>query len=233
MHNWERMEALLIVMGGWRGAAIAINLALMIIGGIALLARRTAQFMLIALPIGLVLIAAALKQYSLIERVALFMLPLWLLLVGIGFDTLWNIGRKWRRASLRALSVGIKALLLVPVIIVAWWNADFALFSHRYTFHEITDGMAWIRQRGGRGPQVLVHDANVPTYLYYTALHPGRAQWASLLGAKRLTWDDNYAQVTSGIRDTTYLLVTGGFPGRGTKPAGDADGYTHARGRFF
>ncbi len=212
IHNWERIEALLIVMGGWRGAAIAINLSLMIIGGIRLLTRCTERFMLIALPIGLVLIAAALKQYSLIERVALFMLPLWLLLIGIGFDTVWGIGRNWQRPAQLQMAGGIKALLLAPAIAVAWWNADFGLFSHRYTFHEITEGMAYIQHRGGRGPQVLVHDANVPTYLYYTALHPGRARWSDLLGAKRLTWDDDYAQVTAGIRDTSYLLVTGGFP---------------------
>jgi len=72
--------------------------------------------------------------------------------------------------------------------------------------------MSWIRAKGGRGDQLYVHDANVPTYIYYTELHPQKARWAMLLGACRLKWDDDYTQVTKNIKDTAYFLYTGGFP---------------------
>ncbi len=200
LHNWTRLEVILKNVGGVSTVAIVTNLALMLVGGVTLLRRRMAQFFLVAFPVALVLVAAALNQFSLIERVVLFIMPLWMLLIGIGFDTLWR------------LPVYVKALLLVLGVFMARAQGNFSLFYEYFGFHEITEGMAWIQARGGRGDQLYVHDANVPTYIYYTELHPDRERWRPLFGAHRLTWQDNYSEVTAAIKDTAYFLYTGGFP---------------------
>jgi hypothetical protein len=200
LHNWNRFEDILGNVGGFTTVAIVTNLTLIVVGMITLLAKRTAQWFLIALPIGLVLIAAALNQFSLIDRVVLFMMPLWMLLIGIGLDTAWR------------LPLPVKAFLVVLGGFILWSYNGFWLFREKMGFHEITEGMAWIRDRGGKGSQLYVHDANVPTYIYYTELHPGRAEWSPLLGARRLSWEDDYRKITAGIRDTAYFIYTGGFP---------------------
>jgi hypothetical protein len=201
LHNWMRIEDILGNVGGWSGVAVVSNLLFFLVGAVYLFRKRLPQFMLIALPIVLVLIAAALKQFSLIDRVILFSFPLWGLVIGVGLEWIWN------------LKLPVRALL----IIVGGYNAQaYAathLLRHSFELHEITKGMDWIIARGGRGEQLYVHDASVPTYIYYTELHPQRAKWSSLLGARRLKWETDYAEITRGQRDTTYFLYTGGFPG--------------------
>lgn len=201
LHNWARIEDIVGNVGGWSGVAVATNLLFLVVGLIHLLWKRTAQFMLIALPIGWVLIAAALNQFSLIDRVVLFMLPLWLLIVGVGFQVLWN------------LKLPVRALLVIVGGFNAWSYFDLQLIQHPFEDHQITDGMAWVKDHGARGAQLYVHHASVPTYRYYTELHPAKAQWATLTNAHLLKWDDNYADITRNIRDTAYFLYTGGFAG--------------------
>jgi hypothetical protein len=102
-------------------------------------------------------------------------------------------------------------LLAIGIFIVHGYN-DFVLFHERMTFHEITEGLDWIETQGGKGAQLFVHDANVPTYIYYTELHPEKAKYNSLLGARLLKWDSDYTQVTKAYKDTAYFIYTGGFP---------------------
>lgn len=200
LHNWQRIEDILGNVGGWSGVAVVTNLIFLLIGAVYILWKRSAEAMLIALPVGLVLIAAALNQFSLIDRVVLFMLPLWLVLIGIGFETLWKT------------RLPVKALLIVVGGYNAWAYTALHLVRHPYEFHEITKGLDWMHARGAHGSQLYVHDANTPTYIYYTELHPQKARYASLLGARRLIWSDDYAEVTKGVKDTAYFLYTGGFP---------------------
>jgi hypothetical protein len=198
-HNWKRLEDILGNVGGWTAVAVISNFLFFLIGSISLLLKRTSLFMLFALPICLVIIAAVLRQFSLIDRVILFMFPLWLLIIGRGFEVLWNSRRV------------VKVILTLVGVYNAYTYFDLRLVLHPYEFHEITKGLAWIRAHNGRGDQLYVHDANVPTYIYYTELHPKRAEWTPLFGAHRLRWDDNYTSVTQNIKDTAYFLYTGGF----------------------
>lgn len=200
LHNWTRIEDILGNVGGWSGVSVVSNLVFFLLGIIYLLRKRLQHFMLIALPIGLVLVAAALKQFSLIDRVILFSFPLWGLVIGIGLERLWN------------LKLPIKVLLVLVGGYDAQAYAATHLLSHPFELHEITKGMDWIIARGGRGNQLYVHDASVPTYIYYTELHPRKAKWSLLLGAQRLQWETDYAELTKNQRDTTYFLYTGGFP---------------------
>jgi 4-amino-4-deoxy-L-arabinose transferase-like glycosyltransferase len=214
MHNWTRFTELLGNVGGFDKKAMLLNGLFMVLGAVLLLIRKTRNFFLIAFPVMLVFIAAALKQFSLIERVVLFMMPLWLLLIGCGLDLLVQ-------KKLGATTILIGAFLV-------WSYNAFWLFHEKLGFHEITEGMAWIRARGAKGSELYVHDANVPTYIYYTELHPKRAQWSSLFGAHKLKWSDDYKEITAPIKDTAYFLYTGGFP-EGEKNKRTAEIETHMR----
>jgi 4-amino-4-deoxy-L-arabinose transferase-like glycosyltransferase len=198
-HNWERIREILYHTVGITDTVIAAAIVLILIGSVNLLIRRTAHFLLIAVPCLLVLLAAALDQYSLIARVILFMMPLLMLLIGAGFDVLMQGPRE-----LRGLTVVLGLYMLYAC-------AGFFYVRNPLRFHEITNGLEWIENRGGRGYQLYVHDANVPTYIYYTQLHPGKAKWAPLLGAHKLTWEDDYTELTKNLKDTAYFIYTGGF----------------------
>jgi hypothetical protein len=199
LHNWERIEDIMGNVGGWTGIAVASNLIFLVIGLVYLLWKRSANFMLVALPILLVLLAAALDQFSLIDRVILFMLPLWLLVIGIGFEVLWK------------LRLPIKILLVLVGGYNAWAYMATHLLRNPYEFHEITKGMDWIMSKGAIGQNLYVHDANVPTYIYYTELHPNKAKYSQLLGAHRMTYESDYTEITRPLKDTTYFIYTGGF----------------------
>ncbi len=206
-HNLERMLDILGNVGGWMGVSVASNVVFLVVGGIYLLRRQTRLFMLLGIPIFLVLLAAALHQFSLIARVILFMLPLWLLVLGMGFDRLLRV--RVRAAGLRWIA---GSLLVIVASYDAIAQTCFRFIVQPYRFHQITAGMDWIQARGGRGSQLYVHDATVPTYIYYTELHPHKAKYSALLGAHRLKWSDDYGALTRSIRDTAYFLYPGGFP---------------------
>lgn len=198
-HNWERIEEILQHTVGITTIAIAGAILLLLIGAVNLFMRRTSRFLLIVFPCLLVLAAAALNQYSLIARVILFMMPLLMLIIGVGFDVLMQQAK-----PVRVLAAGLGLYMLYAC-------AGFFYISRPLRFHEITNGLEWLRARGVTGDHLYVHDANVPTYIYYTELHPGKAQWSGLYGAHKLTWQDDYTKLTKPLRDTTYFLYTGGF----------------------
>ncbi|MEO6833803.1 MAG: hypothetical protein ABI378_14250 [Chitinophagaceae bacterium] len=201
LHNWDRIVELLGNIGGFSGVSIVTSLILILVGSFILLFKNIRRFFLIALPVLLVLLAAALKQFSLIDRVVLFAMPVAMLLLAAGFEFLWKLAM-----PLRIL------LTLVGCFMIYAYNG-FWLLRTPLKFHEITEGMTWLRDvKHAKGSQLFIHDANVPTYIYYTELHPQKARWASLVGAHRLTWDTDYTQLTKNWKDTAYFLYTGGFP---------------------
>ncbi|MBS1630328.1 MAG: hypothetical protein JST27_09740 [Bacteroidetes bacterium] len=198
-HNWNRLEDILSNIGGWNAVATLSNLFFFLVGVFQLFRKNFCLLLLAGLPILLVLLAACLHQFSLIDRVILFMMPCWLLLTGVGFDAClrWS-KRGW-----------------VLVVFIGMFNGSAYLAErmlHPYPPDAITRGMNWIQERGGSGPELFVHHASVPAYIYYTQLKPDKARYTSLFGAHLLRWDDDYAQITSGINDTAYFLFTGGFP---------------------
>ncbi len=163
-HNWERVEDLLGNIGGWSAVAIVSNLLFLLLGIVQLVKQRSVGIWLMLVPVAFVLLAAALRQFSLIDRVVLFMLPLWLLIIGIGFQWLASYG--WRPLQALLVLVGGFNAIAMPHNVL-----------HPYEFHEITKGMMWLQARGARGKQLYLHDASVPAYIYYTELHPEKLRW--------------------------------------------------------
>lgn len=199
-HNADRIIDLLGNIGGFSTVAIVACFLLIIVGATVLLLRQKQHFFLIVFPIILVLLAAGLKQFSLIDRVVLFAMPIVTLIIAAGFEFLWKTTK------------GVRIFLTVLGCFMIYIYNGFWILRRGINFHEITKGMAWLRDvKHAKGEQLFVHDANVATYIYYTELHPKKAQWASLLGAHRLTWDTNYSELTQHWKDTAYFLYTGGF----------------------
>jgi len=200
-HNYYRIKEIINNIGGYNPTSYYITSFFILLGVVSMIIRRNRAVVLVSLPILFTLIAAALNQYTLIDRVILFILPLGLILFGVGFNEVWRIK-----------FVVVKLLLIwMGVFMIQNFNM-FWLFERKLGFHEITAGFEYIKEKGGEGSQVYVHHASTPTYIYYTEMHPDREQYSMLTGAHKLTWDTDYNQLTSSIRDTAYFLYTGGFP---------------------
>lgn len=202
-HNWMRIKEILSNTGGWNNYARIANAILLLSGCAYLLYRHTARFLLIVLPVLLTLLAAALHQFSLIDRVAIFLLPFCMITIGYGMALLMKI-----------------RFFVVPLgltLLGAWelktYNF-FPLFSQPFEFHELTRGFDYILQKGGTGKELYVDCASGPTYDYYTRLHPDRQRWSRLLGAHVFGWaDDNFPEIAAQITTPkAYFIFTGGGP---------------------
>lgn len=207
-HNKTRLLEFWSNCAGWDSRWRLANLALAGVGIGYLGWKAWPRLILFAGPLALLFIAAALNQYSFIERLVLFAFPYGTLLLSVGFDRLLRI---------RFLPTQL-ALLLYGYIILKGFNWT-QLFHERYEFQELTKGMDWVQQKGGRGSQLIIHDASMPVYRYYTEMHPKRGRYASLRGAQLPGWDTNYGVMLASMSDSiAYLLFTGG---------GDADREKH------
>jgi 4-amino-4-deoxy-L-arabinose transferase-like glycosyltransferase len=200
-HNWVRIKEIINNTGGYSLYSTWITITLIAIGGIYLLIKRFPLFILFGVPVALTFLAAMLNQFSLIDRVIMFLYPLLLVFFAFGFHQLCRIGF----LPLQLLLVCMGALMLIH------FN-QFKIFVQKYGFHEITLGMDYVLEKKGQGKDLFVHDASAPTYIYYTELHPDREKYNSLLNAHRMKWDSDYTIETAGTTDTVWFLYTGGFP---------------------
>ena len=201
LHNGKRIIAIIGQMGGMTVLPLIFNILLLILGMYELARKKAELLWLFGLPIVLVIIAAALHQYSLIERLILFILPLGLVIIGKGMESVMQ---------LKSLVYKIAACAIALVSIKNRSNIDI-LWQYQ-GFQEITYGLSYLKDHQVNGRHLFIHDSSIPTYIYYTQLHPDNQNWESLTGANLLNWDSDYAVETKNIRDTVYFLYTGGFP---------------------
>lgn len=202
-HNWMRLEEILSNTGGYTFVNFILTSIFIITGIVTLLKKRFDVLILVFVPVLLTLFAAALNQFSLIMRVSLFLLPLLLILFCYGLGQFWKIKL-----------VPVKMILmLLGFLMISSFN-DFQVLKgkDKHAFHEITEGLDYLNAKKIEGSHLYIHDASVPTFIYYTEMHPQRDRYNSLLGAHLLKWDSDYTSVTKNVRDTVYFLYTGGFP---------------------
>lgn len=204
-HNWMRIKEIIENMAGYSGLNFVLSLLLLLTGTIAMLRKKPQLYVLVMLPVGLTLLAAMLNQFSLIDRVVLFLLPLLLVVYGYGFEQLFHV--KWKAIRVVWVIIGIAAIQSFNM---------FWLFQRKLGFHEITDGMDYLVSKNVRGDKLFIHDASTPTYIYYTEMHPEKQKYATLLDAHKMKWDSDYVVETKDVKDTVYFLYTGGF-GEGEK----------------
>jgi len=197
-HNWNVIKTLIQETSGFKAAAFRFNLVLLVIGGIAFFVRRRAKSLLVIVPLAAAILAAALNQYSLIPRVALFMTPLMLILIGYGLHSLVNI--RPPIFSLLLLPVGLYFIYSFSSIKMAW---------ERYETEEITDAMDFVISNNIQsGQQVYVHNGARPAFIYYTQIHPQQSKWKKISAAHLLLWDANYDELARNADTVSAYIFT-------------------------
>lgn len=200
-HNWIRIKEILNNTVGYNIYSWKAAIGLLIIGFIALFRKSIPLFFLLSSPIFITLIAAALHQFSLIERVIIFILPFTMLIVGYGFAQLL-------KPNLRIIQLPV---FIFGLFILKEYNFR-SLFIEKYAFQEFTSGMDYILSKNGTGKELYVDCATVDDYIYYTQIHPNREKYRSLYGAYLFKWaDTNHDEVASRIEGPrSFFIFTGG-----------------------
>lgn len=166
----------------------------LLIGISTILKKDKFAAFLFLLPILFSLIASNLKLYSLIPRLSLFIIPLILLLLGIGLAAIWQ-------KSNNILKAGLIVVLLIGII-----NKEgYCYFWTKMEFEDSKSALAYLKQN--HQPQQLIfvqHDA-VPAFVFYNNLHDHAT---ALKPVYLANWDDKPATKIPNltINDTSFWL---------------------------
>ena len=197
-HNWYVFRELLQQASGYENWSWKFNFILMITGIVLLFKNNTAKAFLIIIPLIVTLLAAALHQFSLIPRVALFTMPLILILIGFGFEKLLQI-------KFVVLQV---VLVLIALNAVRHFNMTLELIRQPNKDELITEALSFLKKNNISGNKIYVSHGSVPAFIYYTQIHPGKQSWSQFKDASFLKWDSNYDSLAQHAADTSAFLYT-------------------------
>jgi len=204
-HNWNLIKNLIQEISGYNDFSFKINTILICIGIIALVLRNFRRSVLVIVPLLLVYLAAALNQYSLIPRVALFTMPLILILIGYGMNQFVQL--PWKPLAI----AGTAVMLLFGMRTVRHHSMAQEMISKPKEVEPITDGMSFVMAHPGISAENLyLHNSARPAFIYYTQIHPERSRWARIRDAKLLQWDANYEAIGASIQDSMALIISSG-----------------------
>jgi 4-amino-4-deoxy-L-arabinose transferase-like glycosyltransferase len=197
LHNWYVFRETLQEASGYADLAWLFNLILLIVGIVALFRKNAPKAVLLIVPILATLLAAALKQYSLMTRLTMFMMTLLLLFIGYGLEALLKARHKYMQvvAVVFCLFFGV-AHNMLKMLFVPW------------SFEQITTELNFLKAHNIKGDEVYVHNGARPAFIYYTQIYPGKQKWQQLSGAHLLSWDASYDSLARHAPDTSAFIYT-------------------------
>jgi hypothetical protein len=199
-HNAKLLLSIVANAGGFTFVGMLFSSILFVLGLTAMLRKWQNTYFIILIPLLLVIIAAAIQKFSLIERVILFTYPLVMIVLGFGLDYI-----KQKLPTKFKWAVYFTGIYLI--ISHTLWNH----FTEKNDSHELTSGLDYILKNKGTGDEILVDCNSDATYLYYTKLHPNKEKWQTLVGAHQFEWGkDNYLEIAQKYtKNKCFYLVSG------------------------
>lgn len=187
--NWAIFSDLLRQFEGLSPYVYEITLGL-ILGGVAsLLVSDKPKGVLLITPVVLMLLAAALNKFSLMPRVALFGILLFIILAGYGFGQM-----AYFRFRI------LKVLFVTLGLYCTWSNIQYLQEKDDFKYEEITQGMQFLIDHDIPGKSISVIGHAEPTFLYYTRLHPDSNQWQIIKNADIYPRGTKYDTLASSMR---------------------------------
>jgi len=197
-HNWDVIKTLIQEAGGYWIYAFWFNIALIVIGIIVFLIRDMRKALLVLITLFATLAAAALNQYSLIPRVALFTMPLILILIGYALN--WLMHLKWKPLSIVLFGAGACFIYMHNMIKLAWEPLQ---------TEQITDAMEFVMHKQiTAGNQLYISNGARPAFIYYTRIHPGKEKWSKIKDAHLLWWDAVYSNEAKMAKGKFAFIFT-------------------------
>lgn len=180
---------------------LIFSLLLLGIGMVVLIKKDKFTALLLMLPILFALIASHLTLYSLIPRLSLFIIPLFMLLVGVGLEFVWQKKNQ-----------SIQLICCIAMFISVINKEGYRFFWTKMEFEDSKTVLAYLNKH--RTPNALIfvqHDA-VPAFTFYNNLHDQAYHMKPVYLAK---WSETPAQIPSNLKGTDspfWLFFAHTFP---------------------
>lgn len=140
--------------------SLIFAIASVCLGSIYLIRKQRFLACLLIIPVGLCLLASHLHLFSLLERVALFLVPLLLLLMGTGLTQIIQFKPKWTIPI-----VGIIALFTI------YNQKGLSYFSTRMEFEDSKSTMRYMAGQKQIGEPIFVPADAVPAFVFYNEMY--------------------------------------------------------------
>ena len=199
IHNLDVCNNFLGAAMGNTTIAIAFNLLLLVIAVVFLVRKNAPVAILLLLPLVCLLGAAAFHKFTLLPRVVLFILPVILILSGIGLEQLLKV---------RSAVVRYSSLIIIAICLVNFNN--FQYIFKPFEVEEFKKGFDIAQQERINARHFYISDLITPIYFYYTNIHPSREKWKDLAGANQLAWNTNYDSLLQTFTGKSAVLYEGG-----------------------
>ena len=179
-HNFYVFYALMYTFEGVKNHAHDINRVLLLVGLVSLFIKNKSKFFLLSMPLFCLFVAAAMDKFSMMPRVSLFIIPVIILVIGIGFAYAFAINNKLVKivvvaCGVYAISCNVKLLL-----------------EEDFKYEQITQGMQFLLDKGLKQDKISIYHSSIPAFKYYTEIHPQKEKWSTIKKADLLQWHTNY-----------------------------------------
>jgi len=162
---------------GYTVVGLISGIALLLYGCCCLARQRPGVFLLLAVPILACFAAAALHRFSLIPRVALFLMPFLLVLASYGASEAWKKSGRYARL----------ALLALLILEASPFFDSVQHLGKPMDVENLKGVLQQARAEGKAGPAYIDFEA-APAYRYYSERHFRKEDYA-LPDAVLLNWD--------------------------------------------
>lgn len=192
-HNKFIFSALFTEAGG-ADLGVVFNAILFIAGAIFLIYKQRVKAILLLTPLVALYIASGLHLFTFAARVALFSMPLFLIVAAMGFAWIFNIPNT------------IPKVLITLLALVNLGN--FQKLNYLFEpllFEEFRDALDEVVNEKITGDHLNVNMLLQPAFMYYIDIHPDKEKWVSLKDARLLPWTDNYDPVAQGFTRDAVL----------------------------
>jgi len=130
------------------------------IGSYQIIKKKKFEALLLLLPILFALIASNLKLYSLIPRLSLFLIPVCLLLMGVGLNFAWEKMHS-------TFKIGILVLMLISIV-----NKEgYTYFKAKMEFENSKAVLTFLAKNKATKDLIVVQHDAVPAFVFYNSMH--------------------------------------------------------------
>src|SRR6185436_11159935 len=128
-------------------------------------------------------------------RVALFVIPIILLVIVYGLDQLYKIK-----------STPWQVVLTAIVVVYAFGGNSVDMFWKPFRAEQLTEAMSYLKEKNIEGSHVSFYHSSGPSLIYYTQIHPEKKNWESYKASSVLKWNTRYDSLAKAMKDS------GNFP---------------------
>lgn len=162
--EWKQWSGLLLQLvksfSGHTAVAQAIGLLGLLVAWVHGARRRPELAILLGVPLLACLAVSGFQYYSLISRLALFLVPILLLTSAYGWHVLWENGGPW-----------LKAVVAACLVLLAGGHDSYRYFRQPYETDGLRQALAFVEARQQPADGLYLWKWAVPGYDFYTRLH--------------------------------------------------------------